>query len=184
MSNQPPKNLNKFYFNTGVKRQNSSASIPGHEWSSNNVKVIPFECDAPKDARLMFCCDNPDLPESKSENVIVREMFNTVMVSKYAYLMVTAEEKKNLERDEVKKDKYDNQQIAREIRATASGQAYHGNALYVARDMPCVIASPEHRLAVQRYLDGTDKMSDYPLLQEVAMLIDGSRVAEDFRRKS
>jgi hypothetical protein len=82
------------------------------------------------------------------------------------------------------KSKYDNHQIAREIRVTASGQAYHGNALYVARDMPCIASSPQHRLAVQRYLDGTEKVSDHGLLQEAAMLIEGSRVAEDFRRKS
>lgn len=40
----------------------------------------------------MFCCDNPNLPESKDKSVIVREMFNTVLLSKYAYFRVRPEQ--------------------------------------------------------------------------------------------
>lgn len=83
--------LNKFYFNTGCKPHNCPVTTPGHEWR-NGTMQIPFECDAPKDSHLMFCCDNPNLPESKAETVIVREMFNTVMVSKYAYFRVRPEQ--------------------------------------------------------------------------------------------
>jgi hypothetical protein len=82
-------NLNKFFFNTGVKPSSGAPLCKGQEWSSNGIKVIPFECDAPKDAHLMFCCDNPNLPESTCETIIVREMFNTTMVSKYAYFRVS-----------------------------------------------------------------------------------------------
>ena len=86
--------MNTFYFNTGVQTLNIS-NFPyeyhkevGNVISSNGVLQCPFDCDAPKDAALMFLCDNPDLPESKAENIIVREVFNSSMASKYAYLII------------------------------------------------------------------------------------------------
>jgi len=67
--------------------------------------------------------------------------------------------------------KYDNQQIAKELRLTASGQYYYGNALYVAMDMPEIVAAPEQRHAILRYLNGTQICTDHIRLQEAAMLI-------------
>ena len=67
--------------------------------------------------------------------------------------------------------KYDNQQIAKEMRLTASGRYYYGNALYVAMDMPEIVAAPEQRHAILRYLNGTQICTDHIRLQEAAMLI-------------
>jgi hypothetical protein len=67
--------------------------------------------------------------------------------------------------------KYDNQQIAKELRLTASGQYYYGNALYVAMDLPEIVAAPEQRHAILRYLNGTQICTDHIRLQEAAMLI-------------
>ena len=66
---------------------------------------------------------------------------------------------------------YDKKQIANELRATALGQTYHGNALYVAQDMPEIINSPEHRLTISRYLKGIALDTDDIRLQEAALLI-------------
>ena len=76
--------MNKFYFNTGVKPWYSPKLNEG-EVFINNEKHISFEADAPVNAQLMFLCDNPELPESKSNNVLVKEVFNTTMCSKFAY---------------------------------------------------------------------------------------------------
>ena len=85
--------MNTFYFNTGVRPETIFNPPFAYEYHKNVGNVIrggtlqcPFDCDAPKDALLLFLCDQKDLPESKSEKVIVREVFNTSMVSKYAYL--------------------------------------------------------------------------------------------------
>lgn len=67
--------------------------------------------------------------------------------------------------------KYDAQQVAEEIRITASGAAYYGNALYVALDMPCISANPDQKAAIQRYLRGTQNCTDHIRLQEAAMVI-------------
>lgn len=67
--------------------------------------------------------------------------------------------------------KYDNRRIAKELRLTASGQSYYGNALYVAMDMPEIVAAPEQRHAILRYLNGTQICTDHIWLQEAAMLI-------------
>lgn len=94
--------MNKFYFNTGVRSENVINFPYDYHYKKGNVingtLCIPFECDAPSNAKPILCCDNPNLPESsvnsfnnyKGENrkVIVCEMFNTNMVSKYAYLSV------------------------------------------------------------------------------------------------
>jgi hypothetical protein len=70
-----------------------------------------------------------------------------------------------------KGDKYDAAQVAREILATARGEAYYGNALYVAMDMPCIIAAPEQRHAIARYLKGTQICTDHIRLSEAAQII-------------
>jgi len=87
--------MNTFYFNTGVRPEtvhNPSFPYEYHKKVGNVIRggvlQCPFDCDAPEDAQLMFLCDNPELPESKAENVIVREVFNTSMISKYAYFRI------------------------------------------------------------------------------------------------
>lgn len=85
--------MNTFYFNTGV-RPNEINNFPYdyHKEVGNvisgGVLQCPFECDAPKDAELLFLCGNPDLLESKADNVIVCEVFNTSIMSKYAYFRI------------------------------------------------------------------------------------------------
>ena len=69
------------------------------------------------------------------------------------------------------REKYDNEQIAKEILLTASGQYYYSNALYVAMDMAEIVAAPEQRNAILRYLNGTQGCTDHIRLQEAAMLI-------------
>ncbi len=79
--------MNTFYFNTGVKPYNCNGLTKGQVWR-NGEKQIPFDCDAPEDAELIYLCDNPDLDSAKNQNVIVREVFNTTINSKYAYFRV------------------------------------------------------------------------------------------------
>jgi len=76
--------MNTFYFNTGVTPQNNQNLWRDQVWK-NGVKQIPFDADAPSDAELLFLCNNPHLPEADTPNVLVREVFNTSMCSKYAY---------------------------------------------------------------------------------------------------
>jgi hypothetical protein len=84
--------MNKFYFNTGVKPENViKFPYEYHKEKGHVIRgtlLIPFECDAPEKAVFMYACDNPNLDSAKSTNVIVREMHNTTMVSKYAYFMI------------------------------------------------------------------------------------------------
>lgn len=81
--------MNTFYFNTGVIPENV-INFP-YEYHKkvgnviNRTLLIPFTCDAPANAVFMFACDNPNLPESKSEGVVVKEIFNSNLCSKYAY---------------------------------------------------------------------------------------------------
>ena len=73
--------MQTFYFNTGVKPWNTNAKDALFIKDEMN---IPFDCeDVPEGASFAFACDDPNLyPES---NYIVRHMFNTTMLSKYAY---------------------------------------------------------------------------------------------------
>jgi hypothetical protein len=57
-------------------------------------------------------------------------------------------------------------QIAKELNATALGESYHGNALYVARDIPCVTHNDVQCL--NRWLNGTNSASDGWRLQKIA----------------
>jgi hypothetical protein len=70
--------------------------------------------------------------------------------------------------------KYDDEQIARELTATAEGRAYYGNALYVAQDMPQIVCSLEHRAAIKRYLVGNTESADHIRLLEAALMIRGT----------
>lgn len=90
--------MRTFYFNTGVR-----AGVPSNErhkkgakpvqlgdgqvWR-NGLKQIPFDCEnVPDNAILMYLCGNDKLHEN-DKNVIVREVFNTKMLSKYAYFSI------------------------------------------------------------------------------------------------
>jgi len=64
--------------------------------------------------------------------------------------------------------KYDHTQIAKELEATASGDSYYGNALYVAMDFPW--ATQKHKSMLQRYLHGSELSGDRFTLQEFAIL--------------
>ena len=87
--------MNTFYFNTGVRPHTiSNPSFPyeyhkkqGHKIDRGTLE-IPFDCDAPENASVLFLCSDPELPDSKARNIIVREVFNTTMCSKYAYLRI------------------------------------------------------------------------------------------------
>jgi len=84
--------MNKFYFNTGVKPQNiTSFPYEYHKRVGNVIRgtlLIPFECDAPENATFLYACDNPKLPASDANNIKVCEIFNSNLLSKYAYFRV------------------------------------------------------------------------------------------------
>ena len=65
---------------------------------------------------------------------------------------------------------YDHKQIAKELKATASGESYFGNALYVARDMDFI--TDNDRQCLTRYLFGNNTATDRFRLQDIAILID------------
>ena len=85
--------MNTFYFNTGVRPHTiSNPPFPydyhkkaGHVIKGGTLQ-IPFDCDAPKDATIIMLCNPPDLPEGKAGGVLVCEVSNTTMASKYAYM--------------------------------------------------------------------------------------------------
>lgn len=81
--------MNTFYFNTGVKPENSGGLYANQVWR-DGVKQIPFECDAPENAQFRFSCDANDMPQSKLDNWIVVEIKrpNPCISSKYAYFFV------------------------------------------------------------------------------------------------
>lgn len=62
---------------------------------------------------------------------------------------------------------YDLNAIARELDQTASGYSYHGNALYVARDLPEL--SREDKLCLTRWLLGANTAIDGLHLQDIAI---------------
>ena len=64
---------------------------------------------------------------------------------------------------------YDAVAIANELNSTALGESYHGNALYVARDIPCVTHNDVQCL--NRWLNGTNTASDGWRLQEISSYI-------------
>lgn len=61
---------------------------------------------------------------------------------------------------------YDKYQIAKELIATALNEAYHGNALYVAKDIP--VLTDEERWCIFRYLEGSECGTDHVELQHIA----------------
>ena len=67
---------------------------------------------------------------------------------------------------------YDNKQIAKELNATASGESYFGNALYVARDIDFI--TDNDRQCLTRYLFGNNTETDRFRLQDIANLIENN----------
>lgn len=84
--------MTTFYFNTGVTpfgHSNPPMTLSEGQVWRGGTKQIPFDCDdVPENASFMFACDNPELRESKYEGVIVREIHNSTLCSKYAYFRV------------------------------------------------------------------------------------------------
>jgi hypothetical protein len=65
--------------------------------------------------------------------------------------------------------KYDKDQIAKELSATASGAGYYGNALFVAMDIP--VLTDEEKWVLCRWLDGSQVATDSHRLQDIAIKI-------------
>jgi len=61
---------------------------------------------------------------------------------------------------------YDKHRIAKELTETALGNAYHGNALRVAKDT--LVLTSEERWVIQRWLSGSECKNDYIELQHIA----------------
>ncbi len=69
-------------------------------------------------------------------------------------------------------DNYDLRRIAHELTLTAQGQAYYGNALYVAKGIPGL--QPGHIAVLERWLSGAAQQksnADGFALQEISNLI-------------
>jgi hypothetical protein len=79
--------MTTFYFDTGVTPHNNPHLWADQVWRKG-TKHIPFTADAPEDATLLFLSNNPDLPEKDYPGIIVREVSNTSIGSKYAYFRV------------------------------------------------------------------------------------------------
>ena len=79
--------MKTFYFNTGV----TIVAPYGKQVRRGGTNQIPFDVsgDMPDNVSLMFLSDNPELPESKNANVIVTPVFNTDIISKYAYFKIS-----------------------------------------------------------------------------------------------
>lgn len=77
--------MNTFYFNTGCHMGSKIHLFKDHVWRGG-TEQIPFDADAPDGSELLFLCDDPALPEGEDSSIIVREIFNTSMLSKYAYM--------------------------------------------------------------------------------------------------
>lgn len=76
-----------FHFNTGVRKQDPSHQPAGID-SGNGVYHIPFDCiDVPPQAVFKYACNNPDLKPG-NPLVLVREIHNSQIVSKYAYFQL------------------------------------------------------------------------------------------------
>lgn len=61
---------------------------------------------------------------------------------------------------------YDLEAIANELTETALGNSFHGNALYVAKDIPELTA--DERWVIKRWLNGSQWRHDWRDLQGVA----------------
>lgn len=81
--------MRTFYFDTGVQ-VNNPGRVPyvpeGDVISTNDVRLIPFDCDdVPERATFKFACDHTP---PGSEHLLRREIHNSNLVSKYAFFFV------------------------------------------------------------------------------------------------
>ena len=77
--------MTTFYFNTGVQPHNNPNLFGKQVWKGG-TKQIPFDCkDVPAHSTFLFACDNPNMKELECNEIIVREIFNSDLCSKYAY---------------------------------------------------------------------------------------------------
>lgn len=78
-------NRRKFYFDTGVRPWIHTSPVPvmpGNVVRGGTLQ-IPFECDdVPDGAIFVFACDHAP---PGHEDLLMREMHNTRMVSKFAF---------------------------------------------------------------------------------------------------
>ena len=75
--------MKTFYFNTGVRPESGAKLQDGQVWL-NGTKQIPFDCkDVPEDSTFLCACDKENL--YTQENVIMREIYNSTIISKFAY---------------------------------------------------------------------------------------------------
>jgi hypothetical protein len=81
------KSMNKFRFCTGVKILDNP-HIEGGIDSGNGVVVIPFEADAPENAKLAFCSDYPHHSHKNGKELLRCEIKNSKIISKYAYFYI------------------------------------------------------------------------------------------------
>lgn len=79
--------MRTMYFNTGCTPENSPVLYKGQVWK-NGTKQIQFDVDAPENATLLFLSDKLDNETTLIPGTIVREVFNTSLLSRYAYLRV------------------------------------------------------------------------------------------------
>lgn len=64
-------------------------------------------------------------------------------------------------------DKYNLNQIAKELSKTALGESYYGSALYAVKDLPCL--TDKERWMVSRWLNGSQCVCDSFDLQRLAI---------------
>lgn len=79
------------------------------------------------------------------------------------------------------KPSYDAKQIAQELKDTAQGLSYYGNALLVCLDFPLVADNPEYKAVVTRYLQGRGaiKSTDHVTLYEIAIKLQESSTSQE-----
>jgi len=79
--------MNTFYFNTGVKPQNiNNFPYEYHRKKGHVIRktlLIPFDCDVPKDSEFLFASNYSNI--ELNDDMVVREIHNSTMLSKYAY---------------------------------------------------------------------------------------------------
>jgi hypothetical protein len=81
--------MKTFNFDTGVRfyEVGKKHLMPGHKLSANGIEIIPFDCeDVPENATFQFASDYDLL--DRYPYYIKREIFNSALISKYAYFSV------------------------------------------------------------------------------------------------
>ena len=83
--------MKEFTFNTGVRPFDHNppagmAFIKGFRDSGNGVYVIPFYCEnVPEKAIFKFACDTF---KEDTKEIICRKIYNSALLSKYAYFQI------------------------------------------------------------------------------------------------